>query len=571
MKKSTIWYISIALIIALVGLIAIQVSYLDEIVGSRKEQFGQAVNRSLFLTMRQLERQETRAYLDENFDDDQLAALERMFHDDEEEQGANASGNPFSDPQSRNYSPKKSDPYFSDTGQGRSYGPKKSDPYFSDTGQGRSYGKVVKRNPDGSVQTFEFCGVDTTVITHRKLGPHHQSNTIQSRQRTRQEMLVRQYMHQRDIFDDVIFRMMVNVGDRPIMERIDARQLRQMLADNLLQYGYDLPFEFCIVGTDGQVAYTSAGYCTDEAESEGCYMQILFDSERSVPTRQGRYNYMEVYFPHSQRYLLTSGLQFMVPSFIFTALVLFLFVFVIVAVFRSKKLSEMKNDFVNNMTHEFKTPISSISLASQMLSDPAVSKSPEMMKRVIGVIDDETKRLRFQVEKVLQMSMFDRQKTNLKLGEENVNALIDQVVRSFSLKVEKGGGTIEAQLDAEDDVCQVDQMHFTNVVFNLLDNAYKYASNERPLRLEVTTCNPDDKHLEIRIADNGIGIEKENLKRIFEKFYRVPTGNLHNVKGFGLGLAYVHKIVTDHGGTIRAESVFGQGTTFVITLRLMAN
>ncbi len=556
MKKSTIWYISIALIIALVGLIAIQMSYLDEIVGSRKEQFGQAVNRSLFQTMRQLERQETRAYLDENFDDDQLAVLERMFHDDEEEQGRSYgqrdSGKPFANTQSRNYGAKSSDNRFANT-------------------QNRNYGKVVKRNPDGSVQTFEFSGVDTTVITNRRLGPHHQSNTIQSRQRTRQEMLVRQYMHQRDIFDDVIFRMMVNVGDRPIMERVDARQFRQMLADNLLQYGYDLPFEFCIVGTDGQVAYTSTGYRTDEAESEGCYMQILFDSERGGPARQDRYNYVEVYFPHSQRYLLTSGLQFMVPSFIFTAVVLFLFVFVIVAVFRSKKLSEMKNDFINNMTHEFKTPISSISLASQMLSDPAVSKSPEMTKRVIGVIDDETKRLRFQVEKVLQMSMFDRQKTNLKLGEENVNALIDQVVRSFSLKVEKSGGTIEAQLDAEDDVCQVDQMHFTNVVFNLLDNAYKYASNERPLQLKVSTSNPDDKHIEIRIADNGIGIEKENLKRIFEKFYRVPTGNLHNVKGFGLGLAYVHKIVTDHGGTIRAESVFGQGTTFVITLRLMSN
>lgn len=204
-----------------------------------------------------------------------------------------------------------------------------------------------------------------------------------------------------------------------------------------------------------------------------------------------------------------------------------------------------------------------------MLNDPAVAKSPDMVSRLTGVISDETKRLRFQVEKVLQMSMFDRQRTNLKQQEVNVNALVESVVNTFRLKVEKAGGSIDATLDADDDVCMIDEMHFTNVVFNLLDNAYKYAREEEPLKLVINTSNPDDHHLEIRVSDNGIGIQKENLKRIFEKFYRVPTGNLHNVKGFGLGLAYVWKIVHDHGGSIKAESVFGQGTTFIITMPLI--
>ncbi len=527
MRKSTIWYISVALFIALVGLIAIQFAYLDEILASRKDQFNHVVNRALIAVSRQLEREETRAYIDENFDEDQRDALEQMFHDDDEP------GLPPSRTTQFSY----------------------------------QHSKVTLKNPDGSVQTFEFNGIDT--ITQFHLRPRG-GNNIQSRQKSRQEMLLRQYLHQKDVFDDVIFRIMMKNNDRPILERVDIEQLRDLIAKNLQRDGYDLPFEFSLVDKDGRTAYQSPGYKADVAEREGSFMQILFEGHGpDVPHLQMRYNYIEVYFPSSQRFLLRSGLNFMVPSFFFTALVLFMFIFVIVAVFRSKKLSEMKNDFVNNMTHEFKTPISSISLAAQMLNDPSVNKSPDMVKRLTGVIDDETKRLRFQVEKVLQMSMFDRQRTNLKQKELSVNALVDGVVNTFTIKVEKAGGTIEAELNAEDDICFVDEMHFTNVIFNLLDNAYKYAREDVPLHLKVTTANPDDKHLEIRVQDNGIGIEKENLKRIFEKFYRVPTGNLHNVKGFGLGLAYVWKIVTDHGGHIKAESVFGRGTTFIINIPLI--
>ncbi len=526
MRKSTIWYISIALFIALAGLIAIQFSYLDEILSSRKEQFDQAVSRTLYMVSRQLERQETRAYLDENFDEEQRKTLESMFHDDD-------------DVRVRTHSTT------------RSY----------------SKSKITYTTPDGTVQTFEFSDIDTT--THYTIGPRS-GNNIQNLQKSRQERMLQQYLHQKDLVEDAIFRILVKSNERPLLERVEVGDLREKITATLQMNGYSLPFEFRLINKEGQEVYKSPGFKSDMVAA-GYFMQVLFDSEAA--RRQdvnSRNHYLEVCFPSSHSFLLHSSVHFMLPSFFFTGLVLFLFIFVIVAVFRSKKLSEMKNDFVNNMTHEFKTPISSISLAAQMLNDPAVNKSPDMVKRLTGVIDDETKRLRFQVEKVLQMSMFDRQRTNLKQKELNVNALVDGVVNTFTIKVEKAGGTIEAQLDAEDDVCMLDEMHFTNVVFNLLDNAYKYAREEVPLQLKVTTSNPDEKHLEIRVSDNGIGIQKENLKRIFEKFYRVPTGNLHNVKGFGLGLAYVWKIVTDHGGHIKAESVFGQGTTFIITLPLMA-
>lgn len=206
-----------------------------------------------------------------------------------------------------------------------------------------------------------------------------------------------------------------------------------------------------------------------------------------------------------------------------------------------------------------------------MLNDPAVRKSPEMMQKVSSVITDETKRLRFQVEKVLQMSMFERQKATLRMEETDANVLIYNVVNTFKLKVEQYGGTLTADLDAMDAIVNVDQMHFTNVIFNLLDNAVKYRSEERPLNLRVTTADQGDTNLRITIEDNGIGIRKDDLKKIFEKFYRVSTGNRHDVKGFGLGLAYVHKLVNDMGGTISVESEFNSGTKFIITLPLSKN
>ena len=205
-----------------------------------------------------------------------------------------------------------------------------------------------------------------------------------------------------------------------------------------------------------------------------------------------------------------------------------------------------------------------------MLQDPAVGKSPAMFKHISGVINDETKRLRFQVEKVLQMSMFEKQKATLKMKDVNANELIAGVVNTFALKAEKNNGAITSELDAALPWVFVDEMHFTNVIFNLLDNAVKYKKPEGELHLHVKTWNESDK-LYISIQDNGIGIKKEDLKKIFDKFYRVHTGNLHNVKGFGLGLAYVKKIIQDHKGTIRAESELNVGTKFIIVLPILKN
>ena len=376
------------------------------------------------------------------------------------------------------------------------------------------------------------------------------------------EVMRGKYLYQKGLLDEVILSIINQSSNRPITERADSADVENYLRSELQNNGLDLPFRWAVVNRAGALMFHSAGYAPTPGENKSMFVQTLFPNDP-----RNKMYYLKVYFPTRNKYILDS-VKFMIPSFVFTFFLLLTFVVTIILAFRQKRLTEMKNDFINNMTHEFKTPISTISLAAQMLNDSSVLKSPTMLSHISTVINDETKRLRFQVEKVLQMSMFDRQKATLRMQEVDANSVIDNIASTFKLKVEKYGGRIETRLDAEDATVNVDEMHFTNVIYNLLDNAVKYRREEEPLRLTITTRDISDKRLEIVIADNGIGMRKEDLKKIFEKFYRVSTGNRHDVKGFGLGLAYVKKILLDMDGDISVESQVGEGSQFIIRLRL---
>ena len=369
-------------------------------------------------------------------------------------------------------------------------------------------------------------------------------------------------MYQRFLLDDVALRMIYKASDKSIGERVNFKKLDNYLKSNFINNGVELLYHFSVIDKDGREVYRCSDY--EDGGSEDSYTQPLFQNDPPA-----KMSIVKVHFPGKKDYIFDS-VSFMIPSMIFTIVLLITFIFTIYIVFRQKKLTEMKNDFINNMTHEFKTPISTISLAAQMLKDPAVGKSPQMFQHISGVINDETKRLRFQVEKVLQMSMFDRQKATLKMKELDANELITGVINTFALKVERYNGKITSNLEATNPVIFADEMHITNVIFNLMDNAVKYKKPEEDLVLNVRTWNEPGK-LMISIQDNGIGIKKENLKKVFDKFYRVHTGNLHDVKGFGLGLAYVKKIIQDHKGTIRAESELNVGTKFIIALPVLKN
>ena len=348
--------------------------------------------------------------------------------------------------------------------------------------------------------------------------------------------------------------------EKPIEKRLQNMNIEGLLFHSFEDNGIRLPFEFGIINSKGQVVLKSSGY--NPTKKSHIYKKRLFPNDQLAKA-----NYINLYFPKHPNYLLNS-MELVIPSAIFTLIVILASIFTIVIIIRQKRLDEMKNDFINNMTHEFKTPISTISLASQMLKDGGVAKTPRTLQQISSVIQDESKRLSFQVEKVLQMAIFEKGKAGLKFKEIDLNYTIHQVTTNFKIRVENLQGKIIERLEAKNSIVLADEVHFTNVIFNLLDNAVKYR-NGAPV-LYVKTWNKN-KGVVISVKDNGMGISKENLKRIFEKFYRVPTGNVHDVKGFGLGLAYVKKIVDDHGGQISVESEENVGTKFEIYLPLKNN
>lgn len=345
--------------------------------------------------------------------------------------------------------------------------------------------------------------------------------------------------------------------DRPIKERIDSTRLNFFLANAMAQTEIDLEYKFAITNSSlakETIIIGDEKYAPRDREE---FSRLLFpnDYNGSKP------NYLNIYFPHRRAYLIKQTGLTIIPTIILTGLLIGIFAYALFVIFRQKKLSNIKNDFINNMTHELKTPISTISLASQMLQDGSITNTPTMIAHVSKVINQESKRLSFQVEKVLQMAVFNEGRLKLKLREFDVNKMIKTVTTNFELRVNNKNGKLITEILAENAIVKGDEVHITNVIFNLLDNAMKY-SNDSP-EIKVTTENRKDQVV-ISVQDNGIGIPKEHHAQIFDRFYRVPTGNVHDVKGFGLGLSYVKKIVDLHNGTIKVESALNKGTKFKI-------
>lgn len=415
--------------------------------------------------------------------------------------------------------------------------------------------KYSVENPDGTVTNYTLSSQVDQNKNSQAINFPSATQNIGARYGSMQEVIRSQYLYQKGLLNEVILSILRDSSTRPIMERADSTMIRNCLTAELANNGVSVPFAFAVVNPHNDMVYATEGYKTDMKD---IYSIPLYNNTDVSYT-------LCVEFPTKNTYIFKS-VRFIIPTLAFTVILLVIFVYTLILAFRQKNLAEMKADFVNNMTHELKTPISTISLAGQMLSEPSIRKSESSLTHLSEVIVEESKRLRFQVEKVLQLSVLDKTGSTLKFSVVNANSIINNVVNTFKLKVEKQGGTINANLDAIDADIKVDEMQFTNVIFNLLDNALKYMKEDEEPNLEIYTADISDKRLEIRISDNGIGIKKEDAKHIFEKFYRVSTGNRHDVKGFGLGLAYVQKMITAFGGTITVESEFGIGSTFIITL-----
>ncbi|MDE6785423.1 MAG: HAMP domain-containing histidine kinase, partial [Muribaculaceae bacterium] len=278
------------------------------------------------------------------------------------------------------------------------------------------------------------------------------------------------------------------------MERADADTIRKVLTVELANNGLDVPFSFAVTDNN-TIIYSTPDYDPDIAEKH-------IYSARIFPNSSTHYE-LKVEFPTKANYIYSS-VRFVIPTLALTILLLAIFIFTMILAFRQKKIGEMKTDFINNMTHELKTPISTISLAAQMLNDDSVRKSPETLHHISEVINTESKRLRFQVEKVLQMSVFENNSNsalNFKLVD--ANKTIASVVSTFKLKVERFGGSLSFINDADEALVYVDEMQFTNVIFNLLDNAVKYRNEDVEQELTVKTTDIDGNSLRIQISDNG--------------------------------------------------------------------
>lgn len=376
-------------------------------------------------------------------------------------------------------------------------------------------------------------------------------------------------------------RMLIEQKDREnrihppsLDKRIDPKNLDYLIKQELKDIDHSMKFSYGIydnkmksfiilngnyvVSIGENDKSTTTEISAENFPKESTYEVRLFNSLSDAG------GILKLSFPTKQRWLWKSVWPIMTLSLALISLILICFSYVIYVVFRQKKLSEIKNDFVNNMTHEFKTPIATISLASDSILSPMIINAPDKIKKFADIIKQENRRMLSQVEKVLQMALLDKHDFQLSLRRIDIHEIINQAVQNVNLQVTQKQGVIEMDLKANQSFVYADQTHLTNIIYNLLDNANKYTPDSP--KILIKTRNTGTMNLEISVQDNGIGMTKESQKLIFEKFYRVPTGNLHNVKGFGLGLSYVKAMVLAHNGKIRVMSELGKGSTFIVDM-----
>lgn len=413
--------------------------------------------------------------------------------------------------------------------------------------------KIRSDFPGEDLDTIDFKKMVQTKVTIVRKDDDKNETSLSEVERLKQVT--------RMVDDEKRFLFLEAIQDKvellPLYTRISKEDLKENLAGRLKARGIKSDFEFGVFSNGLATKVITRPF---DRNSEAAYSTEIFPSENS--------NYkLYVYFPDKQKEIISSIFWLAGLSLVFTIIIILAYGGTIYQFIKQRRINEMKTDFVNNMTHEFKTPIATINLALDSMNNPKVSGDPERLKTYLSMIRSENHRMHAQVENVLRISQMERNELDLNKDRLQLNDLIEMAMSRVQLIVQNRDGYIKTHLDATQNAILANETHFVNVLVNILENAVKY-SEDAP-KIDIYTHNAKN-YIIINISDQGKGMSKAVQKKIFDKFYREPTGDIHNVKGHGLGLSYAKQIVEDHQGEITVESEKGKGSTFIIKLPLIS-
>ena len=348
-----------------------------------------------------------------------------------------------------------------------------------------------------------------------------------------------------------------NASNLPINQRVNKKVLDSVLSEELKLQSIDSKFGYGILDKNNKLTSISNNTFLDQKDNKNYTYPLFIDKDDKTLFS------LSLVFPRKDASLVKNNLPMLLGTFMSLLTILGIYIISINYMMRQKKISEVKTDFINNMSHEFKTPLATISVATDSLNNDKIATNPEKVKYYSKLIKQENLRMKKQVENVLNMSKLERNEMKLYLKETNVKELIKEISKSFRLIVEERNGTLTEEFKAEHYLVRIDEFHLSNALINLLDNANKYSPNTPEIK--ISTKNEGNWYI-IQISDKGMGMEQQNKTKIFEKFFREETGNIHNVKGQGLGLSYVKKIIEMHKGQVIVESEKDKGSTFTLKL-----
>ena len=525
MTKASIRLIIVLMSIALLGLVGFQVYWISNALKVNEERFKKDVQEALNTVSQKLEKQETLSLVQDNII------------------GKFTWANPFDS---------KSDTveYYESSFQKKTL--TKDPSNKTDYLQGLSLGYQIKsNNGENTILKFDK-GSRLNIISDS--GEVIINKEFKSGSKVSESFLrdFEKVTKKTEDYNRALIQILI--GERKLENRIDEISLDSLLKHALKNKNITLDYDYGVLKKGNEEFIFSKITDNHLALRKTDLKASLFPNDLlGVPSN------LLVRFPKQDRFLMGEMWFTLLSSIILISIILFSFGYAILTIIKQKKISEIKNDFINNMTHEFKTPISTVSLACEALQDKEMSAIETARNRYVGIIQEENKRLGVQVEKVLQMAMLDKGEFNLKITNFDLHQVIEKAAENFDLQVRKKGGKIQKQLNATDSNINADQFHVTNIIRNLLDNANKYSPETPEILIQTENINTG---IIVRITDKGIGLSKEVLPKIFDKFYRVHTGDIHDVKGFGLGLSYVKTMVEAHEGTVSAKSEVLKGSKF---------